>query len=294
MTLIVEDGTGVIGANSYVGYGYAHSYMNAKGVLTEWVAKTTPQKKAAMIGSTRYLDLRFGRSLKGFKLYNNLSIPGSALLSVIGLPVEDETLTIGETVYVFKTAATNPYEVTIGANIAATGAALVAIIAGGPNGTPANPDVSVASSDSLTGSFLLGVVALVAGALPEPIEVSTTSSNLSWDSSILVNDTDDGIQSLCFPRDLAYYRDGTQILGIPENLKFATMELAYRSLTTVLLPDPVVDDTGYVKTLAREKVGPVETEYRYSSGGISLIFKMFPEVELLMKEFIHENGGTYR
>lgn len=57
MTLVVEDGTGLANANSYVSVTEADAYwagMGADG--TSWQALTTAQKEAALILATRYIN----------------------------------------------------------------------------------------------------------------------------------------------------------------------------------------------------------------------------------------------
>jgi len=58
MTLVVEDGTGLANANTYASAGDADDYADAKG-WTEWAALTAPQKEAALIEATVYLDSSF-------------------------------------------------------------------------------------------------------------------------------------------------------------------------------------------------------------------------------------------
>ncbi len=77
-------------------------------------------------------------------------VPASATGTITfgGLPVADETVTIGSEVYTFKAAAAGPFEVTIGADAAATATNLVAKI--------------TASSAIVNASNLSGVVTVTA------------------------------------------------------------------------------------------------------------------------------------
>lgn len=66
MALIVEDGTGVPGANSYASVAYADSYFNAR-LNQVWGGLLEPQKEAALILGTDYINARWGRFLRGKK-----------------------------------------------------------------------------------------------------------------------------------------------------------------------------------------------------------------------------------
>lgn len=87
-------------------------------------------------------------------------------------------------------------------------------------------------------------------------------NNNSWKGFIVTND-----QSLDWPRSSVYDKDGRDIdyQSIPLDVKRATAEYAYRSITNAdgLLPDPT--DTGAVKR-QRDKVGSLETETEYQDG----------------------------
>ena len=67
MALIVEDGTGVVSANSYDTVANAQSYFDLKGttiVITE----------ESLINATQYLDLRFGMQYNGSKIGQDQSL----------------------------------------------------------------------------------------------------------------------------------------------------------------------------------------------------------------------------
>ena len=53
--MIVEDGTGLLNADSYVSTEYADSYFSARGV-SEWVALTTSKKEQLLIKATDFID----------------------------------------------------------------------------------------------------------------------------------------------------------------------------------------------------------------------------------------------
>jgi hypothetical protein len=64
-TLIVEDGTGVPGANTYISLAYADAYHDAALYATEWTNATADQKPRALIEAARMIDASM--KFNGFK-----------------------------------------------------------------------------------------------------------------------------------------------------------------------------------------------------------------------------------
>lgn len=99
-------------------------------------------------------------------------------------------------------------------------------------------------------------------------------------------------QPLDWPRSSVYDKDGRDIdyQSIPLEVKSATAEYAYRSITNAdgLLPDP--GDLGAVKR-QRDKVGSLETETEYqdNTGGYFGI-KEYPTADRYLAEF--RKGGV--
>lgn len=58
MALVVEDGSVVAGANTYVSEAYADSYFEARN-SSEWAALSTEQKEAALLYATSWVDSRY-------------------------------------------------------------------------------------------------------------------------------------------------------------------------------------------------------------------------------------------
>ena len=56
MTLIVEDGTGMANAESYVGLVDGETYWAAHGSPAAWTALTDPQKESALRYATRWIE----------------------------------------------------------------------------------------------------------------------------------------------------------------------------------------------------------------------------------------------
>lgn len=67
MAFTVEDGSRVVGANSYVDTPYADTYHADRG-HTYWTNLQTPQKQACLIRATDHLQKRFSRRWKGVKV----------------------------------------------------------------------------------------------------------------------------------------------------------------------------------------------------------------------------------
>ena len=64
MTITVEDGTGLTGADAYISVADADTYFSAIGDTT-WSAAGTTEKEQAIVQATRYMEKRFGNKWKG-------------------------------------------------------------------------------------------------------------------------------------------------------------------------------------------------------------------------------------
>lgn len=64
MSLIVEDGTGLATAQSYISVADAATYLAAKGDTT-WAAATDASREAALVRATAYLDGAYGQRWPG-------------------------------------------------------------------------------------------------------------------------------------------------------------------------------------------------------------------------------------
>lgn len=74
MALVVEDGTGIANANSYVDATYVSTYLTERGRSTAWLALNDAQREAALIKATDYIDLRFSKLFIGSKLTTTQSL----------------------------------------------------------------------------------------------------------------------------------------------------------------------------------------------------------------------------
>lgn len=291
--LIVENGTGIYGANAYAGRGYVRDYLTARNRATAWNAATDAQRDAAIIAATDYIDRRFGQLFLGQKQFTDLTVYASNILQIRALPSDGDTLTIGTVTYTFRTAPAVANDVAIGATVAEAAGALVAAMSGtgGGSGTVAHPS---ASGATLSASGDVIVRALVAGVLASPIGTSSSSSDLVWDSDELYGGSDAAEQSLEFPRLYLYSSTGLSLSGIPDVLKKATAEYAERALSAALMPDPSYGSSGAQVARIYEKVGPIETETEYSSDGAIAVTQKYPAADKLLMSLISSNGGVIR
>jgi len=67
MSLTVETGSGVSGAESYASVADADAYWAARNEPAAWTAAETAEKEAALRIATEYLDARFGSRWRGVK-----------------------------------------------------------------------------------------------------------------------------------------------------------------------------------------------------------------------------------
>lgn len=90
MALIVEDGTGVDNANSYVDLTFADDYFSQRGVQS-WADASVQDKEVALIKATDYIELRFRDRWKGLlsEEVTTLSFPRTYLYDRKGQPVTD-------------------------------------------------------------------------------------------------------------------------------------------------------------------------------------------------------------
>ena len=98
-------------------------------------------------------------------------------------------------------------------------------------------------------------------------------------------------QALAFPRD-AIELDGVLLPSspLPTRLKSAHAELAIRAVVAPLMPD--VDEPGSL-TVDRKKVGPIEVEKHWDSGGLSQI-PWLRLVDSLLNGLIYDGADLIR
>jgi hypothetical protein len=91
MSIIVEDGSVVDGANSYIDVAFADNYFNLRGI-TEWSDLTGEEKSQALIKSADFIEAVYAQNFKGDKLDPTkfLSFPRANLYINDYLVPEDE------------------------------------------------------------------------------------------------------------------------------------------------------------------------------------------------------------
>lgn len=298
MAIIVEDGTGLYEANSYASLGYVRNYLTRRNRTTAWTAATLAEREAAVIAATDYIDRRFGPRFIGVKEFREIDVQAYSILSFEANATNNDTVTIGSTVYTFAPAASSAFEVTIGADAGESCVNLAAAInltAGGAYGagTTVHPDVT---AEVLPSGTDLIVRANVAGETGE--DIATTASNenaMVWGTTSTRNGYEGTEQFLEWPRLSVYSRSGVLVEGIPEKLKQAVAEYADRALSATLMPDPTIDESGKTIIAKREKLGPIEEETTYAEGS-QLAFKLrpYPAADRLLSEYVTASGGVFR
>lgn len=294
MTLIVETGSGVRGANAYVNATYVTGYLTARNRQTEngWSTANSTVQNSAIIGATDYIEKRFGERFKGVRKYVLEETFATASLVFSGLPDDQETLFLGDTLYRFVVTLTGAQrEILIGASAEATAFNLASAI----NNTAGSgviygqglPKSRHASALPLGGTVTL--TALANGASGSLIALTGPLTNCTITQ--FSGGEDGGPQPLSFPRDNAYDAFGNLISGIPDKLKQAVAEYAVRGLTAILLPDPISDAYGSKIKKISTAVGPISETFEYDSGsGGSILFKSYPAADKLLTPFISSGG----
>jgi hypothetical protein len=104
------------------------------------------------------------------------------------------------------------------------------------------------------------------------------------DSHDFVGEIEFGAQALAFPRLYAYDREGRLLVGVPAQVKRATILLAADALSGALRPSTAATSGA----LKRKKVGPLELEY--FEGGQATA-RSFPEVDALLRGLVVGGPG---
>ncbi len=96
-------------------------------------------------------------------------------------------------------------------------------------------------------------------------------------------------QALAWPRNYTgnsdWDWDATEEEGvIPTKLQYACFEYALRANDGPLAPDIDYDDSGVAKTVTKEKVGPIEREFRTvgGNGGVQTLIRPYPGADMYL------------
>lgn len=297
MALLIENGSGVFGANSYIAPAFVTAYLLERGRAGEggWTSPEGAEESAACIAGTDFIEVRFRSLFLGSKFWRNISV-ARATWTPTAQPSPTETITIGSTAYTFGASVGGANSVLIGATLADTIENLVAAIAANPDkvgtsfgaGTAANPDAT--ACDFIDDTLL--AFAKATGTKGNSVAVSTTVTGATWNGSALFGGSDIvRPQPLSFPRAALRDRDGVIVEGIPLRLQWATAEYAVRARAASLIPDPTHDALGGTVTSLREKVGPIETATSYLAGSATgTKLRAYPAADRLLSEYLSHPG----
>lgn len=272
---LLEDDTGIVGANALVSVDYVDQYHSDRG-NSGWTGDQS-SKEAAIIKATDYVELRFSERFIGLKRFTNQK-KAQATLTLTQNPVVMEELTIGSNTLTFGsdiTIVSGSIESTIGNIISAV------------NG---NTPYEAVALEGLRVVLKAGFD----GFDGNDISVSTNATGASLNSSTLIGGSDVGrAQSLSWPRRNVYNEGGVEIVTVPDQVKNAVSEYALRALTASLLPDPSTDESGQLVVKKMEKVGPIETETELLAQQ-SVILKKYPAADRWLTRFLRNSSGVYR
>lgn len=273
MAFIVENGSGMKGATSYGKVADFEAYMTDRGIdITGW---STADKQSSLVKATDYIDTRWGMYFKGRRYWRTLS--SRSIFTLTNQPSDGETVTVGTAVATFKTTATLDTHAEIGDTLFDTLNNLAAALAA------ADPD-----TDGVISSFLIADpdnAELTVYTVRDGVATTETVTNGSFDNATSTGWTRHQ-QPLEFPRMYLYDKAGNAVEGVPDRLKEATYEYAYRAKTAALAPDPTVDATGLQVTGSRKKIGPIETDVKYAENSTIRITKPYPAADKLLQEYV--------
>lgn len=125
-------------------------------------------------------------------------------------------------------------------------------------------------------------------ALRQATDYMEARWGLKWTGARL-SDT----QALSWPRTGAYYPDGRQATGVPQEIYRACLEYALRAITEPLAPDPTYGDVQAPVIEREERVGPIMEKTVYGSGGAQITFRKYPVVDQMIKPLLTGGGGGY-
>lgn len=275
MAFIVEDGTGVLNANSYATVQGFKDYFGDRG--TDVSAITDPTIQTLLVQATDYIETRWGLLFLGRKEF--LTLCARAIFTMTDNPTDGETVTVGTETFTFRVAPSVADEVQIGADSVETAVNLAGVM-----GTGDGIESAEAFPDEAK---------VVAYTTNNGVAVSDTALNGSWDQPLTFGKSVKE-QPLQFPRINLFDRAGQPITGIPDNLKEATYEYALRANTSALAPDPETSASGAQVTKLREKVGPIEEETEFSDQVSVKITKPYPAADRRLKEYVRSGGQVIR
>ena len=299
MSLIIEDGSGVLNANSYNSLAFILAYLTTRNRNTEssWDTLTTAAQEGHAIAATDFIESRFSLRFKGIREFGDLKAARATLLFT-AQPGDTETVVIGSTTYTFNTAVGGANSVLIGVSLSVSIDNLINAVNLGTGigtvygtGTVVNAEASASAFEEDT----LVARSLIDGTPGNTILSTTTVTGATWSGATLSGGSDIGrSQPLSFPREGLYDRDGRLVCGVPPNVQFAQAEYSVRSAAETLNPDPVVDDRGMMVIEKSETVGPINERTKYQDGVRFEIVKSYPAADRLLTEYLRTGGTVLR
>jgi hypothetical protein len=296
MTFIVETGYGTPGANSYASVDFATTYLAALGRVTEngWQTTSNAVKQQRLVDGTFYIDRRFGDRFRGTVLTTR--VPGraaSGTLTFTGVPSDGETVTVGTTTYRFRNSLVAENDVLIGTVSQSLARLATAITEGGDGLVVEGSTRENRIVDAKVAGSVLTITAAAYGVNGNTISLSTTVTGATVSAATLTGGIDEGPQPLAFPRRGLVTSDGSEIVGVPYQIRAAATEYAIRGLNLPLQPDPIRDDRGGVVTSKTEQVGPIRESTNYLDGA-RLPFVPYPAADEMLRPFLRASGRVIR
>lgn len=274
MAFLVETGAGIKGATSYVTVAFFKAYWLDRGITISWADAVI---QSHLVAATSYIDSVFGLRFKGERSFDSLL--SRSVLTLTNLPSDGETVTVDADTYTFRVGATLDGEVEIGDTVPDTLTNLAEAI-------------TEIDTNDVVSSFLIpdpDVWSLVIYFTRDGITTTESCSVASFDVATSTGYSGKR-QPLEFPREYLYDCEGDLVTGIPELLKSATCEYAYRSYSASLAPDPSIENNVLSKS---QTVGPISTSVTYASGQASRP-KPYPAADRLLADYLKDNGGIIR
>ena len=299
MPLIIEDGSGVANANTYVTQTYVINHLTDRGrqLENDWENLESAAKDGHIIMATDYLENRFRLQFKGVKEFKELKLAKN-LLTFGANPLDTETVVVGSRTYTFNTVLGGADSVLIGSNASESLDNLIDAINLDPDGEGVTYGTGTLVHDDVTARAFeddsIIVEAKEAGVAGNSIATTTSVTGATWTNATLTGGTDTGRpQPLSFPRLNLRDRDGILLTGIPDRLKQAIAEYAVRNAGSTLHPDPDVT-TGMQVIEKKEKVDVIEEVTKWQEGGNVQTIIPYPAADALLREFLMLGGTLLR
>lgn len=301
MTLLVEDGSGVRDANAYSDVQFVIDYLTERNRGTNYLAAPLAEQEAAVISGTDYLENKYALILRGSRQYRDISTARNTLTFLVQ-PLPGDTVDVGADTYTFvSTVPAVAYEVFIDPMILAETINNFLRALNGDTSVDGLVGPGTEANQQAYGAVLLDYSSVVYSRILGPsgneVQVATDVIGATWDyGPTLVGGSNIVIpQTLSFPRENLFTRDGVPVVGVPWNVQATGAEYAERSIDGTLAPDPVTDPLGGSVTRIRRETGPLKREVEYVDGSTSTgSLPSYPTADRLMSEYLTTGGGVVR